>query len=57
MKFTGDKEAAEMEFKTKDYVTWDEYLKAHPEMEAVQGARKIQDYEDQAFSLMMRLFR
>ena len=57
MKFTGDKEEAEMEFKTKDYVTWDEYLKAHPEMEAVQGARKIQDYEDQAFSLMMRLFR
>jgi hypothetical protein len=46
-----------MEFKTKDYVTWDEYLEKHPRMAEVPAAKKIQDYEDQVFSLMMRLFR
>ncbi|MBQ7737896.1 MAG: hypothetical protein IJT62_08705 [Oscillospiraceae bacterium] len=46
-----------MEFKTKDYYTWDEYVKLHPEIQEVEGAKKIQEYEDAVFSLMMRLFR
>lgn len=46
-----------MEFKTKNYVAWDEYLANHPEIADIEAARKIQDYEDQVFSLMMRLFR
>ena len=46
-----------MEFKTKNYVTWDEYVEKHPNIAEVPAAKKIQDYEDQVFSLMMRLFR
>jgi hypothetical protein len=46
-----------MEFKTKNYVTWDEYLESHPKIADVPAAKKIQDYEDQVFSLVMRLFR
>lgn len=44
-------------YETKNYVTWNEYLEKHPKMAEVEAAKKIQDYEDQAFSLMMRLFR
>ena len=46
-----------MEFNTKDYVTWNEYVEAHPEIKDVEGAKKIQEYEDGIFQLMMRLFR
>ena len=46
-----------MEFKTNNYVTWDEYVKSHPEISDIAAAKKIQSYEDQVFSLMMRLFR
>ena len=46
-----------MEFKTQNYVTWEEYVAAHPKMAEIPAAKKIQDYEDQVFSLMMRLFR
>lgn len=46
-----------MEFQTKDYLTWNEYLAQHPEIKDVEGAKKIQEYEDQVFTLMMRLFR
>lgn len=46
-----------MEFKTKNYVTWDEYVEKHPNIADVPSAKKIQDYEDQVFTLMMRLFR
>ena len=44
-------------FETKNYLTWDQYVEAHPEIANIEGAKKIQDYEDQVFSLMMRLFR
>ncbi len=46
-----------MAFQTKNYVSWDEYVEKHPEIAEVPGAHKIQEYEDQVFSLMMRLFR
>ena len=46
-----------MEFKTKNYVSWDEYVEKHPNIADVPGAKKIQTYEDQVFSLVMRLFR
>ncbi|MBQ7737894.1 MAG: hypothetical protein IJT62_08695 [Oscillospiraceae bacterium] len=46
-----------MEFKTKDYIPWDEYLAQHPEIKDVEGAKKLQEYEDAVFSFMMRLFR
>lgn len=46
-----------MEYKTQNYVGWDEYIKNHPEISDIDAAKKIQSYEDQVFSLMMRLFR
>ncbi len=46
-----------MEFNTKNYVTWNEYIAKHPEIQDIEAAKKIQTYEDQVFSLMMRLFR
>ena len=50
-------EVLDMEFKTKNYVTWDEYVEAHPKMAEIPASKKIQEYEDQVFSLIMRLFR
>lgn len=46
-----------MEFKSKNYVTWDEYLPKHPEIADIEAANKIQNYEDLVFSLVIRLFR
>ncbi len=46
-----------MEYKTKNYVTWEEYKEKHPEIKDVPDAERIQKYEDQVFTLMMRLFR
>ena len=46
-----------MAYKTQNYVTWDEYLEKHPNVADVPAAKKIQAYEDQAFSLVRRLFR
>ncbi len=46
-----------MEYKTKNYVPWEEYKEKYPEIKDVPDAKKIQKYEDQVFTLMMRLFR
>lgn len=45
------------EFRSQDYTPWGEYLAQHPELEGIEGAEKIQDYEDAVYSFMMRLFR
>ena len=45
------------DYKTQNYVTWDRYLEEHPKMAEVEASKKIQDYEDQVFNLIMRLFR
>lgn len=46
-----------MEFKSINYITWDQYAANHPEISDIEAANRIQNYEDQIFSLVIRLFR
>lgn len=46
-----------MEFKSENYVTWEDYMKDHQNLSDIEGAKRIQTYEDQVFSLVLRLFR
>jgi hypothetical protein len=45
-----------MEFQSKNYVTWDQYAQMHPEIGDIEGLKNSK-YEDQIFSLVIRLFR
>jgi hypothetical protein len=46
-----------MEFKSENYVTWEDYMENHQNLSDIDEAKKIQIYEDQIFSLVLRLFR
>ena len=46
-----------MEFNTRNYVTWDEYMEDHQNLSDIESAKRIQIYEDQVFALVLRLFR
>ena len=45
------------EFKTQNYTSWEEYIEQRPQIADIQAAKRLQDYEDQVFALVLRLFR
>lgn len=46
-----------LEFKTKNYTYWQDYIAAHPQIADIKAAERLQNYEDQIFAVVLRLFR
>ncbi|MEG0378266.1 MAG: hypothetical protein RR614_07280 [Eubacterium sp.] len=44
-------------FKSQNYETWEAYLEKHHNISDIDRAEEIQNYEDQIFALVLRLFR
>ena len=38
------------------YTDWKEYIEKHPEIEQMEGAKEIQNYEEQIYRYIFSLF-
>lgn len=38
------------------YVNWEDYVKKHPKLEEIEGAKEIQNYEEQIYRYIFSLF-